>query len=174
MEPTETSGGESKVGNVGGNKPLSGDGSWCTVYVGNLAYKVTKESLKYSIESSISGGVGCVADVRLAEEEGTGRKKGYAFVDFIDAKSAEMAVTTLQGVSVMGRALKLDLEVLYCALTYVYMYICICMYVYVYICIFIYVYIYVYDLYIDIHHIYIINMYLYVCIYIHTYIHTYI
>lgn len=42
-------------------------------------------------------GAGCVADVRLAEEQDTGRKKGYAFVDFVDVPSAERAVRELQG-----------------------------------------------------------------------------
>ena len=42
-------------------------------------------------------GQGSVADVRLAEEQDTGRKKGYAFVDFVDVASAERAVKELQG-----------------------------------------------------------------------------
>ena len=53
--------------------------------------QVTGESLRYSIESSM-------ADVRLAEEQDTGRKKGYAFVDFIDVPSAERACKELQGI----------------------------------------------------------------------------
>ena len=60
--------------------------------------QVTGESLRYSIESSMADGTGCVADVRLAEEQDTGRKKGYAFVDFIDVPSAERACKELQGI----------------------------------------------------------------------------
>ena len=45
----------------------------------------------------MADGAGCVADVRLAEEQDTGRKKGYAFVDFVDVPSAERAVRELQG-----------------------------------------------------------------------------
>ena len=40
----------------------------------------------------MADGTGCVASVRLAEEQDTGRKKGYAFVDFVDVPSAERAV----------------------------------------------------------------------------------
>jgi RNA recognition motif-containing protein len=97
-----------------GNRDRDRDrsGTWCTVYVGNLAYKVTEESLQYSIESSIGGGKGkgTVADVRIATEEGTGRKKGFAFVDFVDQQSAEMAVNELQGMIVLGRPIRLDME----------------------------------------------------------------
>ena len=46
----------------------------------------------------MADGTGCVADVRLAEEQDTGRKKGYAFVDFIDVPSAERACKELQGI----------------------------------------------------------------------------
>jgi RNA recognition motif-containing protein len=45
----------------------------------------------------MADGTGCVASVRLAEEQDTGRKKGYAFVDFVDVPSAERAVKELQG-----------------------------------------------------------------------------
>ena len=46
-------------------------------------------------------GQGSVADVRLAEEQDTGRKKGYAFVDFVDVASAERAVKELQGIATL-------------------------------------------------------------------------
>jgi RNA recognition motif. (a.k.a. RRM, RBD, or RNP domain) len=46
----------------------------------------------------MADGTGCVASVRLAEEQDTGRKKGYAFVDFVDVPSAERAVKELQGI----------------------------------------------------------------------------
>ena len=62
-------------------------GTWCSVYVGNLPYKVTEESLRYSIESTMSDGQGTVADVRIAEDKDTGRKRGFAFVDFVDKVS---------------------------------------------------------------------------------------
>ena len=61
--------------------------------------QVTEDSLRYSIESTMADGTGCVADIRLAEEEGTGRKKGFAFVDFVDVPSAERACKELQGAS---------------------------------------------------------------------------
>lgn len=60
---------------------------------------MTEESLRYSIESTMADGTGCVASVRLAEEQDTGRKKGYAFVDFVDVPSAERAVKELQGIA---------------------------------------------------------------------------
>eukprot|EP00597_Dinobryon_sp_UTEXLB2267_P004962 CAMPEP_0170063866 /NCGR_PEP_ID=MMETSP0019_2-20121128/4575_1 /TAXON_ID=98059 /ORGANISM="Dinobryon sp., Strain UTEXLB2267" /LENGTH=484 /DNA_ID=CAMNT_0010270407 /DNA_START=61 /DNA_END=1515 /DNA_ORIENTATION=- len=84
--------------------------SWCTVYVGELPYKITDETLKYVIESSLSKGKGSVAAVRQAVNKDTGLKRGFGYVDFYDADSAERAVKELNGMNVMGRAIKMDLE----------------------------------------------------------------
>ena len=77
---------------------------------------MTEESLRYSIESSLPDGTGCVADVRLAEEQDTGRKKGYAFVDFIDVPSAERACKELQGEK-YWKLFKKYLKILLCNLS---------------------------------------------------------
>ncbi len=76
--------------------PKMQNAAWCTVYAGNLAYKVTDESLRHTIEGRLSDGAGTVADVRIAEDQDTGRKKGFAWVDFVDAESAERACKELQ------------------------------------------------------------------------------
>ena len=38
--------------------------------LGNLAYKVTDQSLRHTLETALSEGSGTVADVRIAEEQG--------------------------------------------------------------------------------------------------------
>ena len=40
-------------------------------FSGNLAYKVTDQSLRHTLETALSEGTGTVADVRIAEEQGT-------------------------------------------------------------------------------------------------------
>ena len=50
------------------------------VVAGNLAYAVTDESLRYTLESTLSDGAGTVADVRIAVNRETGLKRGFAYV----------------------------------------------------------------------------------------------
>lgn len=84
--------------------------SWCTVYVGELPYKITDETLKFVIESKLSNGKGTIAAVRQAINKETGLKRGFGYIDFHEKESAERAVKELNGMNVMGRAIKLDLE----------------------------------------------------------------
>ena len=84
--------------------------SWCTVYVGELPYKITDETLKFVIESKLSNGKGSIAAVRQAVNKETGLKRGFGYIDFHEKASAERAVKELNGINVMGRAIKLDLE----------------------------------------------------------------
>jgi len=84
---------------------------WTTVYAGNLPYDVSSDSLRYLLESNLGkSGEGSVAGVRIAQEEGTGKSRGFAHIDFFDNEIAERAVKELNGMSLMGRSLKLDLE----------------------------------------------------------------
>ena len=82
---------------------LSSNPDLATVYVGDLPYKISDESLKNVLESSLSNGVGAVAEIRQAVHRDSGLKRGFAHVDFIDLKTAERAVKELQGMSIMGR-----------------------------------------------------------------------
>ena len=112
--------GESSLyGIAGSEKPKSaspkaaegGDNSgWWSVFVGGLPYRMNEESLRYTIESSLSDGQGTVADMRIGREKDTGKSRGFGYVDFVDKESAERAVKELTGMMVMGRPLRLDLE----------------------------------------------------------------
>lgn len=89
-----------------------GGGAWTTVYAGNLAYAVSEESLKHTIEDSVGeGGVGIVAAVRIAvDRDDPNRKRGFGYVDFYDEKSARMVCDKLGGMLIMGRPVQLDYE----------------------------------------------------------------
>jgi RNA recognition motif-containing protein len=86
--------------------------SWVTVYAGNLAYSVTEESLRYTIEDALGEGFeNVVASVRIAvDRDEPTRKRGFGYVDFFDEKTAKKACEALAGMQVMGRPLKLDYE----------------------------------------------------------------
>ena len=111
--------GESSLNGIAGSeKPKSaipkateGDYSdWWSVFVGGLPYRMNEESLRYTIESSLSDGQGTVGDMRIGREKDTGKSRGFGYVDFVNKEAAERAVKELTGMMVMGRPLRLDLE----------------------------------------------------------------
>ena len=71
------------------------------LFVGNLSYNMTKESL-----SEIFSEVGTVAFARVVSDRMTGRSKGFGFIEMSTPDEAQEAVRTLNGREVSGRALK--------------------------------------------------------------------
>ena len=74
------------------------------IYVGNLPYSVTDASL----ESNFSE-FGTVSSAKVMMDRDTGRSKGFAFVEMASAEFAQAAITGLNGVSVDGRAIVVNL-----------------------------------------------------------------
>jgi RNA recognition motif-containing protein len=93
-------------------------GSWATVYVGDLPYKITDENLKFVVESTLSQGKGTVAAVRQSINKDTGLKRGFGYVDFKTLADAERAVKELNGMAIMGRPCKMDLEGTSCSIIF--------------------------------------------------------
>ena len=77
-----------------------------TLYLGNLAYKAGAEEITRFLESK--AGKGSVRAVRLASDETTGRKKGYAFVDFYQEAAAKQCFDELHDVDLLGRNVQID------------------------------------------------------------------
>ncbi len=71
------------------------------IYVGNLSYETTDAKL-----SELFGAVGTVQSVTLITEPGTGRSKGFAFVEMADDAQAVEAINKLNEQEVDGRKLK--------------------------------------------------------------------
>lgn len=74
------------------------------VYVGNLSYDVTEESLKELFEAH-----GGVASVNIIKDKYTGQSKGFAFVEMDRQFEAEEAIKKLNGSLFSGRNLKVNL-----------------------------------------------------------------
>lgn len=74
------------------------------IYVGNLPYSVTDSSL----ESNFSE-FGSVTSAKVMMDRDTGRSKGFAFVEMTTADAAQAAISGLNGVSVDGRAIVVNL-----------------------------------------------------------------
>jgi RNA recognition motif-containing protein len=73
------------------------------LYVGNLSYGTTKETLEKAFSAH-----GQVVSVDLIIERDTGRPKGFAFVEMSTPEEGEAAKTALNGTEVDGRAINVD------------------------------------------------------------------
>ena len=75
-----------------------------TVFFGNLDGRVDRQTL---YEIGIQAGP--VMEVRVPEDPGSGRSKGFAFVDYESIESAKYAIQLFTGNLVLyGRSVRLD------------------------------------------------------------------
>lgn len=73
------------------------------IYVGNLAYNMTEDSLKELFEQH-----GEVASVKIIKDRFSGRSKGFGFVEMADKQAAENAIQKLNGAEIEGRNLRVN------------------------------------------------------------------
>jgi len=73
------------------------------LYVGNMAYGTSKETLEKAFAE-----FGEVVSVSIITDRQTGRPKGFAFVEFSSPEEAEAAKEALNGAELDGRALNVD------------------------------------------------------------------
>jgi RNA recognition motif-containing protein len=71
------------------------------LYVGNLAYHTTEDSLRGAFET-----VGEVADVHLLRDRVTGQSRGFGFVTMASEKAAREAIAKLDGSTLDGRSIR--------------------------------------------------------------------
>jgi RNA recognition motif-containing protein len=74
------------------------------LYVGNLSYDTTEAGLRTAFEQS-----GTVTEVAMIKDRDTGRMKGFAFVTMSSAEEAQKAIQALDGKSMDGRDLKVNI-----------------------------------------------------------------
>lgn len=73
------------------------------LYVGNLSYGTTKETLERTF-----GEYGKVVAVNIISDRQSGRPKGFAFVEMSTPEEAEAAKNALNGADLDGRTLNVD------------------------------------------------------------------
>jgi len=74
------------------------------LYVGNLSFDTTENYLQDAF-----GAHGAVLETNLVMDRETGRARGFAFVTMSTSEEAQKAITALNGVSVGGRALTVNI-----------------------------------------------------------------
>jgi RNA recognition motif-containing protein len=73
------------------------------LYVGNLSYEVSSSDLE-----QMFGSHGTVDSATVIEDRGTGRSKGFGFVEMSSDAEAEAAIAALDGKESGGRAIKVN------------------------------------------------------------------
>jgi RNA recognition motif-containing protein len=73
------------------------------LYVGNLSYDTTEETLR-----TLFAEYGEIESVRLISDRYTGRSKGFAFVEMSTEQAAQEAISGLNGKQVDNREIKVD------------------------------------------------------------------
>jgi RNA recognition motif-containing protein len=73
------------------------------LYVGNLSYNVTSQSLE-----TLFGEHGRVKSAQVIQDRDTGRSKGFAFVEMTDGGEAQAAINALNLKEVEGRCLTVN------------------------------------------------------------------
>jgi RNA recognition motif-containing protein len=73
------------------------------IYVSNLSFNVQDEDLK-----SYFADYGEVASAKVINDKETGRSRGFGFVEMPDDTAAQKAIAELDGATVDGRAIKVN------------------------------------------------------------------
>ena len=75
------------------------------IFVGNFSFGVDENSLREFFSK-----VGQVVSVRIMKDKMTGRSRGFGFVEFSDAATAQRAIQECDGKMWEGRTLKISEE----------------------------------------------------------------
>ena len=75
------------------------------IYVGNLAFDVTKEEIEAEFAA-----FGKVESVAVISDKFTGRPKGFAFVEMLSKEEAEAAIAALNGKAIRDRAIVVNVS----------------------------------------------------------------
>lgn len=74
------------------------------LYVGNISFNVTDEDLKEAFAQ-----FGEIVSATVIKDRISGRSRGFGFVEFTSADSAQKAREAMDGKSFKGRPLKIDM-----------------------------------------------------------------
>ncbi|MDY0060236.1 MAG: RNA-binding protein [Myxococcota bacterium] len=74
------------------------------LFVGGLSWDTTDDGLRQAFTS-----IGELTDVKVITDRETGRSRGFGFVSFEQEEDAKRAITEMNGKSLDGRTIKVDM-----------------------------------------------------------------
>jgi len=73
------------------------------IYVGNLSYDATDETVKKTFES-----FGEVTSVRIIKDKYSGQSRGFGFVEMPEQSQAQAAIKSLNGKELLGKQMSVN------------------------------------------------------------------
>jgi RNA recognition motif-containing protein len=73
------------------------------IYVGNLSYNATEETVRQAFES-----FGQVTSARIIKDKYTGQSKGFGFVEMLEQSQAQAAIKSLNGKELLGKQMSVN------------------------------------------------------------------
>jgi RNA recognition motif-containing protein len=73
------------------------------IYVGNLSYNATEETIRQAFES-----FGQVTSARIIKDKYTGQSKGFGFVEMLEQSQAQAAIKSLNGKELLGKQMSVN------------------------------------------------------------------
>ena len=73
------------------------------IYVGNLSYDATDETIKQAFES-----FGQVISARIVKDKYTGQSRGFGFVEMPEQAQAQAAIKGLNGKELLGKQMSVN------------------------------------------------------------------
>jgi len=73
------------------------------IYVGNLSYDATDETIKQTFES-----FGQVISARIVKDKYTGESRGFGFVEMPEQAQAQAAIKSLNGKELLGKQMSVN------------------------------------------------------------------
>ena len=73
------------------------------IYVGNLSYNATEETVRQAFES-----FGQVISARIIKDKYTGQSKGFGFVEMVEQTQAQTAIKSLNGKEFLGKQMSVN------------------------------------------------------------------
>jgi RNA recognition motif-containing protein len=73
------------------------------IYVGNLSYDATDETIKQAFES-----FGEVTAARVIKDKYTGQSRGFGFVEMSEQSQAQTAIKSLNGKELLGKQISVN------------------------------------------------------------------
>jgi hypothetical protein len=77
------------------------------IYVGNLYYALTETDIR-----NVFAPFGTIRSITLSMEPGSGRSKGFCFIEYEDVLAAESAIQVLNGSELAHRAIKVCVDII--------------------------------------------------------------